>query len=100
MRRFSLSAWLACGTPDAGVGVRAWTREAEMNAVWIPIGSAVAIILLSLGVLDIMSERVRVDQSSAAAVLDPPDDFLTLEFGPTVGRETPETTNAADGDNR
>ena len=84
-----------------------------MNAVWIPVGSAVAIILLSLGVLDVMSEGVRVDQSSAGtrrfwetpahsgpAFLDPPDDLLTLELGPTVGRETPETSHAADGDNR
>jgi hypothetical protein len=71
-----------------------------MNAVWIPVGSAVAIILLSLGVLEVMSAGVRVDQPSAAALLDAPDDFLTLEFGPTVGRETPETTHAADGDNR
>jgi hypothetical protein len=33
-----------------------------MNAMWIPVGSAVAIILLSLGVLEVMSEGVRVDQ--------------------------------------
>lgn len=31
----------------------------EMNAMWIPVGSAVAIILLSLGVLEVMSEGVR-----------------------------------------
>ena len=38
-----------------------------MNALWIPVGSAVAIILLSLGVLEVMSEGVRVDQSSMGA---------------------------------
>jgi hypothetical protein len=56
-----------------------------MNAVWIPVGSAAAIILLSLGVLQL---------------LDAPDDLLTLELGPTVGRETPETMRAADEDDR
>lgn len=71
--------------------------------MWIPVGSAVAIILLSLGVLEVMSEGVRVDQSSTGArrfwetpahsgpaFLDTPDDLLTLEFGPAVSRETPE----------
>jgi len=94
------------------IRIRAWTREGtEMNAVWIPVGSAVAIILLSLGVLQAMSRGVRVDQSptgarrfwetpahSESAFLDAPDDLLTLELGPTGGRETPETTHSADGD--
>lgn len=84
-----------------------------MNAMWIPVASAVAIILLSLGVLEVMSAGVRVDQSSTGArrfwetpahsgpaFLDAPDDLLPLELGPTVGRETPETTHAADGDDR
>ena len=84
-----------------------------MNAMWIPVGSAVAIILLSLGVLQVMSQGVRIDQSSTgarrfvetpahseSAFLDTPDDLLTLEFGPTVGRETPETTHAADRGDR
>ena len=84
-----------------------------MNAMWIPVGSAVAIILPSLGVLEVMSEGVRVDQSSTGArrfwetparsgpaFLDTPDDLLTLEFGPTVSREPPETTLAADRDGR
>jgi hypothetical protein len=78
--------------------------------MWIPVGSAVAIILLSLGVLEIMSEGVRVDQSSTAArgfwetpahsgppFRDAPDDLLPLELGPT---ETPETMHTADGDDR
>jgi len=47
------------------IRTRTWTREGmEMTAMWIPVGSAVAIILLSLGVLEVMSEGVRVDQSS------------------------------------
>lgn len=84
-----------------------------MNAMWIPVGSAVAIILLSLGVLEVMSEGVRVDPSytgarrlwetpahSGPGFLDAPDDLLTLELGPTVGRETPEMTHAADGEDR
>ena len=75
-----------------------------MNALWIPVGSAVAIILLSLGVLQVMSQNVRVDQSSTGArrfgETDTPDDLLTLEFGPAVGRETPETTHAADRGDR
>ena len=81
--------------------------------MWIPVGSAVAIILLGLGVLEVMSAGVRVDQSSTGAwrfretpahsgpaFLDAPDDLLTLELGPTVGRETAETTHVADGDDR
>lgn len=35
-----------------------------MNALWIPVGSALAVILLSLGVLQVKSQGVRVDQSS------------------------------------
>jgi hypothetical protein len=82
-----------------------------MNAMWIPVGSAVAIILLSLGVLEIMSEGVRVDPSSAGArrfwetpahsrpaFLDASDDLLTLELGSTVGEETPETMHAVQSD--
>jgi hypothetical protein len=82
-----------------------------MNALWIPVGSAVAIILLSLGVLQIMSQGVRVDPSSTGArrfwetaaqsessLLDPPDDLQTLELGPTVGRETREAIRATDGE--
>ena len=96
------------------IRTRTWTREGtEINALWIPVGSGVAIILLSLGVLQVMSQGVRVDQSSTGArrfwepaahsgpaFPDAPDDFLTLELGPTVGRETPETTHAAVGEDR
>lgn len=73
-----------------------------MNATWIPVGSAVGIILLSLVVLEVMSERVRVDRSSTAAWTfreapahsgpafpDSPDDLLPLELelAGTGGRE-------------
>jgi hypothetical protein len=37
---------------------------------------------------------------SGPAFLDAPDDLLTFELGPTVGRETPETTHTRDGDDR
>ena len=74
-----------------------------MKATWIPVGSAVAIILLSLGVLEVMSAGVRVDESGPAArwfsdapmhsELTPPDDLLALDLGP----ETGETMHSADG---
>jgi len=47
-----------------------WThvREGpEMNATWIPVGSAVGLILLSLVALGVVSEGVRVDRSSTPA---------------------------------
>ena len=76
-----------------------------MNATWIAVGSAVAIILLSLGVLEVMSERVRVDEPVPAASrvsVAPthaeltPDDLLTLDLRPGTG----ETIHSADGDDR
>jgi len=76
-----------------------------MNATWIPVGSAVAIILLSLGVLEVMSAGVRVDEPVPAAwrfsdapthAELTPDDLLTLDLGP----ETGETIHSADGDGR
>ena len=76
-----------------------------MNATWIPVGSAVAIILLSLGVLEVMSEGVRVDEPVPAAwrfsdapthAELTPDDLLTLDLGP----ETGETIHSADGNDR
>jgi hypothetical protein len=76
-----------------------------MNATWIPVGSAVAIILLSLGVLEVMSKGVRVDEPVSAAwrfsdapmhAELTPDDLLTLGLGP----ETGETIRSADGDGR
>jgi hypothetical protein len=84
----------------------------EMNATWIPLVSAVAIILLGLAVLEVMSEGVRVDQSptvwrlwdtpahSGPAVLDTPDDLLTLGLGPNVDRDTAEMTLSAGRDDR
>lgn len=84
-----------------------------MNAMWIPVGSAVAFILLSLGVLEVMSEGVRGDLSSAGVrrfwepsarseptFPDARDDLLTLELGPIVNRETLERTRSVDGDDR
>ena len=76
-----------------------------MNATWIAVGSAVAIILLSLGVLEVMSEGVRVDEPVPAARWGSdapmhseltPDDLLALDPGP----ETGVTVQAADGDRR
>ena len=76
-----------------------------MNAAWIPVGSAVAIILLSLGVLEVMSAGVRVDEPGPAgrwvgaapwhAELTPAD-LLALDLGPETGEPVP----AADGDVR
>ena len=77
----------------------------EMKATWIPVGSAVAIILLSLGVLEVMSAEVRVDEPGAAArwFSDAPmhseltpDDLLALDLGPEAG----ETVHAADWGDR
>ena len=76
-----------------------------MNATWIPVGSAVAIILLSLAVLQVMSKGVRVDEPVSAAwrfseapmhAELTPDDLLTLNLGP----ETGEAIHSADGDGR
>ena len=73
-----------------------------MNAAWIPVGSAVAIILLSLGVLEVMSAGVRVDAPGSAARWSSdarlhseltPDDLLALDLGPETGEPVP----AADG---
>jgi len=38
-----------------------------MNATWIPVGSAVGLILLSLVALGVVSEGVRVDRSSTGS---------------------------------
>lgn len=70
-----------------------------MNATWIPVSSAIGIALLSLAVLDVMSEGPRVDRSSigaltsrdaqaAPAVRDAADDLLPLELARPAGRET------------
>jgi hypothetical protein len=76
-----------------------------MNATWILVGSAVAIILLSLGILEVMSAGVRVDEPGPAArwFSDAPmhseltpDDLLALDLGPGTGG----TVHAADGDDR
>lgn len=68
----------------------------EMNATWIPVGSAVGIILLSLVVLEIVSEGVRVDRvvdapaHSRAAILDTPNDLLPLELAGAGGTGSAE----------
>jgi hypothetical protein len=76
-----------------------------MNAAWIPVGSAVAIILVSLGVLEVMSAGVRVDALGSAARWSwdarrnselMPDDLLALDLGPETGEPVPP----ADGDVR
>jgi hypothetical protein len=76
-----------------------------MNATWIPVGSAVAIILLSLGVLEVTSKGVRVDAPFPAAwrVSDAPmhsgltpDDPLTLDLRPEIA----ETMHSAEGEDR
>jgi hypothetical protein len=76
-----------------------------MNATWIPVGSAVAIILLSLGVLEVMSAGIRVEEPGPAArwVSDAPmhseltpDDLLALDLGP----ETGEAMHSVDGGDR
>lgn len=70
----------------------------DMNATWIPVGSAIGVVLLSLAILEVMSERPRVDRSSVAAwtsreaharaaFQDTPDDQLPLELARPAGRE-------------
>ena len=70
-----------------------------MNATWIPVGSAIGIVLLSLAALEVMSERPRVDRSSTGAwtswethsrpaFQDTPEDLLPPELARPAGRET------------
>ena len=56
-----------------------------MNVTWIPVGSAVGLILLSLVALGVVSEGVRVDRSSTGSwtIGDTPahsDDLLPVEL--------------------
>jgi hypothetical protein len=87
-------AWhSSCSALTAGEGL-------DMNATWIPVGSAIGIALLSLAVLDVMSEGPRVDGSSsigawtsldahaAPTLQDTTDDLLPLELARPAGRET------------
>lgn len=75
-----------------------------MSAWWIPVASALAIVLLSLGVLEVMSAGVRVDQPAPAAwrswAAPPsgpiPDDVLT----PDRGDEATETRESAGSEDR
>ncbi len=83
-----------------------------VSAMWlILLGSAAAIILLGLGVLEVMSARVRFDppcaavSSSGDAPTQSSQDFLNaqgdlpnLELGPTADRETAEPMHFAVGE--
>jgi hypothetical protein len=84
-----------------------------MNPTWIPVSSAVAIILLGLGVLEVMSAKVRLDPPSAAIsssgdalpqssqhFLNAQGDLLNLELGPTADRETAEPVHFSVGEDR
>jgi hypothetical protein len=76
-----------------------------MSANWIPIVSAVAIIALSLAVLEVMSRGVRVDQPSPATWTSwdaPTPSGLTPDdlFAVGLGRETAVTTLSGDGEDR
>lgn len=86
--------------PMLGTEVR---EGLEMNATWIPVGSAVGLILLSLVALEVVSEGVRVDRSSAGsstigaapadsgrAFLDAPDGLVPLELAGTGGSGSAE----------
>jgi len=77
------------------------------------LGSAAAIILLGLGVLEVMSARVRLDPPSAGVsssgeaptqssrdFLNAQGDLLNLELGPTADRETAEPGHFAVGEER
>jgi hypothetical protein len=90
---------LSVGAVGHGVfGGRRYREAAEMKttALRILVGSAVVMIFLGLAVLEIVSERVRVDQLSSPVLnpdAQPQDrwDFLVtqgdlrnLELGPTV----------------
>jgi hypothetical protein len=70
----------------------------DMSTTWIPVGSVIGILLLSLAVLEVMSEGPRVDRSSAGAWTlrqahtgsifhDTPDDLLPLELARPAGLE-------------
>jgi len=70
----------------------------DMSATWIPVGSVIGILLLSLAALEVMSEGPRVDRFSAgawtpreghvgSAFHDTPDDLLPLELARPAGRE-------------
>jgi len=66
----------------------------EMNANGVLVGSAVGALLLGLGVLEVTSQRVRVDQPSTG-VSDlgeaPTDPWPELELSLTLGPlESPE----------
>lgn len=72
-----------------------------MDAIRVLVGSTVATLLLGLGVLEVTSQRVRIDQPSTAASdpgeaptpvwqnsLNAQGDVLDADLGPPAGRET------------
>jgi hypothetical protein len=79
-------------------------EDTEMNANRVLTASAVGALLLGLGVLEVMSQRVRVDQPSAvvsdlgeARTHSWPD--LDLALDPTASQET-EAVYLVDAEDR
>lgn len=69
-----------------------------MNAAWIPVGSAVVMILLGLGVLEVTSKQVRVEEPSPAAWQAgeaPTPSGLTQDDLVTLGLAAERTGSAA-----
>ena len=77
-------------------------ENTEMNANRVLVGSAMGALLLGLAVLEVMSQRVRVDQPTTAAS-DPTDSWPELErsctLGPIESRQT-EAVYLADMEDR
>ncbi len=58
-----------------------------MDAIRVLVGSTVVTLLLGLGVLAVMSQRVRVDQPSTVAS-DAQAELSDVDLGPAAGWET------------
>lgn len=79
-------------------------EDTEMNANRVLVGSAVGTVLLGLGVLEVLSQKVRVDQPSTAVsdVGEAPTDSwpeLDLALDPTASQET-EAVYLVDAEDR
>lgn len=68
-----------------------------MDAIRVLVGSTVATLLLGLGILEVTSQRVRIDQPSTAASdptssgqnsLNAQGDLLDVDLDPPAGGET------------
>ena len=82
-----------------------------MDAIRVLVGSTVATLLLGLGILEVASQRVRIDPPSTAAdlaevpspsrqsSLSAPGDLLDVDLGPTTGRDT-ETVRFVEAEER